>query len=73
MGYDEHFRFRGSAALKRAWVELCAGKNIPQSDAFTSLVQFLLAQDDLTQSMILGQVKPRPDLTEFILRRLTKK
>ena len=68
----ENFKFRVSPDLKKRWLAFCETKRISQRDAIVATVEFLLAQDEVIQSMLLGQVQSSPDLIELVLRRLAK-
>lgn len=70
MAERENFRFRLDPEKKRRWVEMCDRKNVGQQDAIESILGWVLAQDDLTQSMLLGQIAATDDLLEMVLRRL---
>lgn len=61
------------AELKDQWNALVEGKGISQQKAIEALVKFLLDQDDLAQSVVLGQVKPTPDVMRVIFERIAEK
>jgi DUF917 family protein len=69
----QNLKVRLKPAIKTAWDELLERKKISQQDAGTSLIQWILDQDDVLQSMVLGQVKPAPDLARVIAQRLAEK
>lgn len=58
------------ADLKDQWESLVESKGITQQKAIESLVRLLLAQDDLAQSVLLGQLKPTPDVMKLIYQRM---
>lgn len=68
-----NFRFSVDAKLKERWVQTCAERKISQQDAITSLMEFVLNQDEVAQLMLFNQARPRPDLIEVVLRRLAEK
>jgi hypothetical protein len=67
---DENFRFRVSSDLKARWAGLCERKKISQQDAITALMELVLVQDEITQSMMFGQTPAAPDLIAVVLRRI---
>lgn len=64
--------FRVSEDSKSRWDALTSGKKISQQNAGRFLVDWFLGLDELTQSMILGQIEASDDLIEVVLRRLAK-
>jgi hypothetical protein len=68
----ENLRTRLESKKKEKLLALCDRKKISLQDVMDALVEFLLDQDDLTQSMILRQVAPRADLIAHSLRAMTK-
>lgn len=66
----ESFRFRLPGQLKEEWVRMCLTKKISQQEAIEAVIGFLLAQDDTTRSMLLGQIAATDDLIELVLRRI---
>ena len=67
---DQGLRIRVPEDLKRSWLSLCEAKKISQQDAATSLLAWIVSQDDLVQSMVLGQVQPSADLVTLVLNRM---
>jgi hypothetical protein len=66
----KNVRFRMDPVRKAKWLALCAEKKISQQDAMESLLDFVFVQDEMVQSMLLGQTKAKDDLIEVVLRRL---
>src|SRR4051812_8044086 len=58
------------AGLVDRWESLLSEKRISQQDAIVGLVTSVMEMDDDVQSMLMGQMKPRDDLIETVLRRL---
>lgn len=73
MANIENFKFRLPAELKKWWIGFCVRKRITQTEAIIAILDFIRSQDGLTQSMILGQIEPAPDLVEAVLRRLDRR
>jgi hypothetical protein len=69
----QNFKIRVPEQLKQAWDDLLTEKKISQQDAGLALLRWILDQDDVLQSMVLGQVKPAPDLARVIAQRLAEK
>ncbi len=53
-----------------AWESLLAEKQVSQQAAMVKLIDYILAQDSVAQSMILGQIPASDDLIELALRRM---
>jgi hypothetical protein len=49
---------------------MCERKRISKQDAVDGLLTWVMTQDEVVQSMVLGQIRPQPDLIELVLRRL---
>lgn len=73
MGDKQGARIIFADPILGPWKTMLAQKRIGQQAAIERLIEFLLAQDDLTQSMILGQVKPSDDLLSVSLKRVAAK
>jgi hypothetical protein len=65
----KEFRYGVPAEMYADWRAAHKRIGLPQTQMLHRLVKFLLAQDQVTQMMILGQLEPRPDLLEFVLRQ----
>lgn len=70
---SDSLRVRMPPEQKVAWIELCDRKKISQQDAVTSLLQWLLEQEDIVQSMVIGQTAPDSELVDWILHRLAER
>lgn len=68
----ENLRIRMSPSTKATFDALIKRKKISQQDAIVSLVTMLMAQDDVVQSVLLGQILPHPDVVELAIRRLAE-
>jgi hypothetical protein len=55
--------------LKDQFAGLLERKQISQQKAIEQLVRFVVAQEDVAQSMLLGQIEPTDDLLEIVLRK----
>lgn len=64
------FRYSIPAKSREKWVALYERTGIPQTQILNRLVEFILLQDETTQSMILGTLKPTEELLEIALRRM---
>lgn len=64
------FRVDQDGKLREKWVKMLADRKISQTDAIESLFQWIVAQDETVQAMVLGQISPAPDLVLIVLRRL---
>jgi len=60
-GDSENLRVRLGEPLKAAFDRLLADKRITQQAAVIAMVEWLIAQNPLSQSMVLGQI-PRDDV-----------
>lgn len=69
----ESLRIRVSGDVKRELDALVERKQTTQQAVVNSVLRWLFEQDDLVQSMVLGQVRPSEDLAELIIRRLAEK
>jgi hypothetical protein len=67
---DTNLRIRVPEEMAKQLDGLVEDKHITKQDVYDALLRMLLDQDDLTQSMLLGQVKPAPELIEIVLKRL---
>ena len=65
-------RFRVSPELKAAWDEMIGGRKISQQDAVEPLIQWIVRQEPLMQSMVFGQV-PASDTGEVARRLLLER
>lgn len=68
----KEFRYGVPEELYERWLELHNRTGIPQRQILHRLVTFLLEQNELTQSMVLGAVSPTPELLELAIKRATK-
>ena len=73
MAHDDNLNYRVPANLKEKWQIFCEKKRIKQTEAAIAVLEFVLVQDDLAQSMILGQIEPADDLIELVLTRLQRR
>jgi hypothetical protein len=73
LGEKKSSRIKIPPHLKEQWWEMLDKKGLPQQTAVVRLVEFVLAQDDPIQSMVLAQVDPTDDLIELVLRRMKAK
>ena len=62
-------KIRLDPELKKKIDDLLSRKQITQVAAMNSLLEWLVVQDDLLQSMILGQLDDDADLLTLALRR----
>jgi hypothetical protein len=69
---DRPVKFMMVGELKDRLDEVLERKKMSATDAFEGMTKFLLEQDSLAQSLLLGQIEPRdrPDLVEIVLKRL---
>lgn len=72
MAEEKSSRIVFKAAWRDEWVELLKRKTIGQQTAVERLIEFLLAQDDVAQSLILGQIDPSEDSLKIILQNAAK-
>lgn len=74
MANTENVRIRVSPELKSKWDAMLAGRKISQQDAAVSLMEWLVEQEPLIQTMVLGQVPEadKGELARFVLERLAK-
>jgi hypothetical protein len=68
-----HLRINLPVKVKEKWQQLCDEKNISQQRAAEALVMWFISQDDVAQSMLLGQLKESPDLIELMTKRKRRK
>jgi hypothetical protein len=66
----ENLRIRVRGAVNSAFNEFVERKRMSKQDAIEGMLTWLLAQDDLVQSMVLGQVRADPDLVAYVLAKL---
>lgn len=62
----KNLRVELSGDTKDAFERLVERKKISQRKAIERMIEFLVAQGDVAQSMILGQIQPSPKLMELI-------
>jgi hypothetical protein len=66
---SKSLRVNVPADMREKWESFCERKKVKQQPAIEFLMRWMLAQDDLVQSMVLGQVESSPDLIKFVLER----
>lgn len=71
-GEGKEFRFGVPEENYEAWLALHERTGLPQRRILYRLIEFILAQDDVTQAVILGTVRPKEDVLELALRRMAK-
>jgi hypothetical protein len=69
----KEFRYGVPEDIYSEWRAAQRRIGLPQNQILHRLVRFLLAQDQVTQGMILGQLEPRPDLIAFLLNSIAQK
>ena len=73
---EDHPRLpvRLEPALKAELDAVLTRKKVSQQTAVTELIRWWIAQDDLLQSAIIGQVtlEPPDDITTLIVKRMTQ-
>jgi hypothetical protein len=65
----KEFRYGVPEDVYTEWRAVQKRLGMPQRQMLHRLIRFLLAQDQVTQMMILGQVEAKDDLIEFSLKR----
>lgn len=63
------FSVRVPPKVKERMQALLDHKHIGDGEGCTQLFEWFLRQDDLLQSMLLGQVDPAIDVTNLVLKR----
>ncbi len=66
----EPFRIRIKPDLKRRLDEMFARKRISQQEGGEALLTWLLAQDDVVQSVVMGQIAAKAELFKLIEWRM---
>lgn len=54
---EEKVQFRVAAKLKEEFEAFCNAKKISHQDAMGALIEWIMKQEELVQSIVLGQVK----------------
>jgi hypothetical protein len=67
---QEDLRVRVPTDLRRALDELFSDKRISLVAGVTSIMEWFVSLDGMTQSMILGQIRPDPEIREILLQRM---
>lgn len=69
---DESMRIRWDADEKKRLDELWQAKKVSQQEAVVQVLRWFARQDDLFQSIILGQIRPDsvPDVARIVLERM---
>jgi hypothetical protein len=58
--------------LKKEWDAFLERKKISQQDALVAMIRYAMVQNDVFQSIMMGQMKADHDLLITILRREAK-
>lgn len=67
---EKSIRLPMEGARKRAWEDMLQRKKIGQQDALYALIDWIVQQDGLVQSMVLRQVEAEADLVRQVLTRM---
>jgi hypothetical protein len=73
VAHDENLNYRVPGHLKEKWAGSCEKKRISQTAGIIAVMEFYLAQDEVMQSMILGQIPADDDLIELVLKRVQER
>ena len=66
----ENLRIRVAADMNERLSQFSSTRRISKQDIIEGMLEWMLAQDDLTQAMVLRQIPASPDLVELVLSRL---
>jgi len=72
MALEKDLRIRLDTAAKEKIDATFARKKISQQDGVRAIMLWFADQDDLVQSVILGQVAPTTAIMEMMMERLTE-
>jgi hypothetical protein len=66
----QNLRIRIPPDLQTPFSDACRRKVLSKQAVIERLIRYWVKQEDVAQSMIVGQVEPADDLVELVLRRL---
>lgn len=66
---SKNIRFYISGDRLDRWEEMLVRKRMVQNTALVSMIDWILQQPDIMQSIILGVVDPDPEIIEMAIRR----
>jgi len=67
MANGKSLRIQIPPDMIQQWEDFCEKKKIKQQPVIESMLRWLLDQNDVAQSMILGQIEPTPELLKMVL------
>jgi hypothetical protein len=70
---EKSIRLPIDAQRMEAWEKLLDEKQITQQAALLAMIDWVVAQDPLVQSMVLGQIPASDDLVRVALRRMAER
>jgi hypothetical protein len=73
MTEEVNLKFMIDAELRDRLGELLDRKRTTLTRGMAELISWLLDQDDVTQSMILGQIRPTPALIKMVLEATARR
>jgi hypothetical protein len=70
MASQHNLKFLIDAGLKDRLDAMLDAKNATLTGSMVNMIRWLLDQDDVVQSVLIGQLRPSPDLMKIVIERL---